>query len=235
MMEYTTKRFAFITGLILSFFCTSMIFAQWTQWGGPNRDFKVETSVSTDKWPEHGPTKLWHRPLGTGYSAIVADEGVLYTMYRKKKTDAYEYTIALDAETGETLWKKRDLAAVPSSLSDHEKKDFTGPNATPLIVGDKLFTVGRNALLTCRRTSDGETIWASFGPSMFRKRPGQEAERVLRFPALLALLDINASGGMLIATGDIRRELFGRGPGAAAELKLSWLDWSTPRTMTPVP
>jgi outer membrane protein assembly factor BamB len=137
----------------------SPAWAQWPQWGGPNRDFKVEATGLANEWPSDGPRTIWHRTLGTGYSAVVADAGVLYTMYRTKKTDAHEYTIALDAKTGETLWQERDLAAVPASLPEHQRTEFTGPNATPLVVGDRLFTVGRNALLNCRKRSDGTIIW----------------------------------------------------------------------------
>ena len=43
----------------------------WPQWGGPNRDFTVETGGLADKWPEDGPRSLWHRELGSGYSAMV--------------------------------------------------------------------------------------------------------------------------------------------------------------------
>ena len=45
----------------------------WLQWGGPNRDFLIEASGLSDKWPEAGPPVLWSRPLGTGHSAIFRD------------------------------------------------------------------------------------------------------------------------------------------------------------------
>jgi outer membrane protein assembly factor BamB len=131
---------------------------QWLQWGGPNRSFVVDTSVLADRWPEYGPERLWHRTLGSGYSSIVVDDGVLYTMYRRKNTSKYEYTIALDAATGKTIWDMRNTAQVPPETADHGKR-FTGPNATPLIVGDRLYTVGRNAMLHCRQKTDGTVLW----------------------------------------------------------------------------
>lgn len=132
--------------------------AQWAQWGGPNRNFAVETSGLADKWPDEGPKRLWHRTLGSGFSSIVADDGMLFTMYRKRKTDSYEYTVSLDAATGKTLWQKRHLAAVPAATADYGK-EFTGPNATPLIAGDRLFTLGRNAALHCYQKTDGTILW----------------------------------------------------------------------------
>lgn len=131
---------------------------QWPQWGGQDRNFVVETSGLADSWPEDGPKRLWHRKLGSGYSAIVADDGVLYTMYRRKNTNKYEYTIAIEAATGKTIWDKRNTAEVPPETPDHGKR-FSGPNATPLIVGDRLFSIGRNATLHCYQKSDGAVLW----------------------------------------------------------------------------
>jgi hypothetical protein len=86
----------------------------WRQWGGPNRNFIVQTSGLAESWPESGPPVLWTRPLGTGHSAILADEGRLYTMYRagngrakQGPWDAEETVIAMDAATGKTLWEHK--------------------------------------------------------------------------------------------------------------------------------
>ena len=60
-------------------------------------------------WPAAGPRKLWSRDLGEGYSAIVAESGRLYTMYRLPasfwqfgKKDQ-EIVIAMDAATGRAV------------------------------------------------------------------------------------------------------------------------------------
>ena len=133
-------------------------FAQWPQWGGPDRNFVVDTMGLADKWPEGGPKKLWSRPIGTGYSGIAVDNGVLYTMYRTEGNDKFEYTIAIDAKTGKTLWEHKQLAAVPDSVKDYGKK-FSGPNSTPLVVGDRVYTAGRNATLLCLNKKDGAILW----------------------------------------------------------------------------
>ena len=54
----------------------------WTQWGGPTRNFIVNSTGLAEKWPETGPPVMWSRPLGTGHSAILVDDGRLFTMYR---------------------------------------------------------------------------------------------------------------------------------------------------------
>ena len=83
---------------------------EWTQWGGPHRNFISDATGLADSWPAAGPRQLWSRPLGNGHSTIIVENGRLYTMYRPKQEGsrrgefaATESVIALDATTGETL------------------------------------------------------------------------------------------------------------------------------------
>ncbi|UCE60525.1 MAG: PQQ-like beta-propeller repeat protein [Phycisphaerales bacterium] len=134
---------------------TAEVSGQWTQWGGPNRDFKVSTSALTEKWPEDGPPRLWRRELGEGYSTIVVDDGVLYTMYRASPTDETERVVALDAGTGKTVWEHES----PSAYTERMTNYGPGPHSTPLIVGSRLFTVGTNAVLHCFDKDTGRVLW----------------------------------------------------------------------------
>ncbi len=140
--------------------------AQWPQWGGPDRNFRIESTRLADSWPEGGPRVIWKKRLGEGFSSIVYDEGVIYTMYRKR-TAPLEYTIALDAKTGEKLWEREHVSPVPES-----GRRFPGPHSTPLVKGDRLFSVGRNAVLRCLDKADGRVVWAQdlvkeFGVPLF--------------------------------------------------------------------
>jgi len=51
--------------------------AQWTQWGGPNQDWKADAKGLASEWPEDGPKHLWEREIGEGYSSILVDDGRL--------------------------------------------------------------------------------------------------------------------------------------------------------------
>lgn len=128
--------------------------AQWPQWGGPDRNFMVETSGLADSWPNDGPRRLWNRELGDGYSSIAYDNGVLYTMYRKEQTDDNEYTIALDANSGKTIWERQHPSPVPE-----DGRRFPGPNTTPLVSGERIYTIGRNAVMHCYNKKDGKILW----------------------------------------------------------------------------
>ena len=136
--------------------------AGWRQWGGPNRNFIVEASGLAEKWPDGGPRTLWTRALGTGHSAVLVDEGKLYTMYRpgagKGRAggpwEAKEFVVAMDAKTGATLWEH----SYPSPIEDFSYG--AGPHSTPLIVGDRLFTVGTNKLLNAFDKVTGKILWS---------------------------------------------------------------------------
>ena len=133
----------------------------WPQWGGVHRNFIVSDPGLAESWPEAGPPVLWSRPLGTGHSAIVVDEGRLYTMYRvgngrarQGPWEAEEIVVALEAGSGKTLWEHKYSS---------RREDFSfgaGPHSTPLIVGERLFTVGTNQQLFAFDKRSGKVLWS---------------------------------------------------------------------------
>lgn len=133
----------------------------WRQWGGPTRDFMVNVTGLADSWPPGGPRTIWSRPLGPGHSSILVDDGMLFTMYRagngrarQGPWDAAESVIALDAATGKTLWEHK----YPSKIEDFNYG--AGPHSTPLIVGDRLFTIGTNKQLFAFDKKTGKVLWS---------------------------------------------------------------------------
>jgi outer membrane protein assembly factor BamB len=126
--------------------------AQWLQWGGPQRNFVAKDGKVAATWPTEGPKKLWNRELGDGYGTILVDGGVLYTMYR---VDQDEFTIALDAKTGKTIWEHKN----PSPTTPLMEEFGAGPSATPLVVGDRLYTIGTNMVFHCFNKKSGEVHW----------------------------------------------------------------------------
>ena len=165
----------------------------WLQWGGPGRDFKVNTDDLAKKWPPDGPKKLWVRDLGDGYSSILFEDGTLYTMYwlpdtpapsdtdeseqtgtpkdeappdkaatgeskaQTAKKKGQEVVVALDAATGKTIWEYK----YPGSWVKGMDTMFgPGPNSTPLIVGDRIYTIGATVKLHCLDKKTGKMIWA---------------------------------------------------------------------------
>ena len=58
---------------------------EWTQWGGPHRNFISDATGLADSWPATGPRQLCSRLLGNGHSTIIVENGRLYTMYRPER------------------------------------------------------------------------------------------------------------------------------------------------------
>ncbi|MFH1419538.1 MAG: PQQ-binding-like beta-propeller repeat protein [Planctomycetota bacterium] len=68
-----------------------------------------------------------------------------------------EVVVALDAATGKTVWEYK----YPAPWADNMDVTFgPGPNSTPLIVGDRIFTIGATVKLHCLDKNTGEKIWA---------------------------------------------------------------------------
>lgn len=150
MCKQMTAGRALLAGLLLG----APVFAQWPGWGGPNRDFKSDCRSLSDRWPDEGPKQIWNRELGPGYSSIVVDGDRLYTMFRKGDD---EIVVALNAKTGETLWEHAYSAPVPEGMDPQFGK---GPNATPLVHGDRVYTLGVAGMLHCLEKSEGKLVWS---------------------------------------------------------------------------
>jgi outer membrane protein assembly factor BamB len=133
----------------------------WLQWGGSNRDFCSDATGLANRWPREGPPKLWERPLGDGFSAILCDGDTLYTMYSiRDKDDALkgdEIVVALDAKSGKTRWEHKYPAPWPKSL---QMEFGPGPHSTPVVVGDRLYTIGCTAKLFCLDKGTGRPHWS---------------------------------------------------------------------------
>jgi outer membrane protein assembly factor BamB len=126
---------------------------EWGQWAGPNRNFTVPARAIAKQWPEGGPRIVWKRPMPFGSSSMVVDGKRVYTMYRDVDD---EVALALDANTGKTVWEYKYPAAF---LKGMNMKTGPGPHATPLIVGNRLYTVGVTGTLHCLDKRSGKVLW----------------------------------------------------------------------------
>ncbi|MEM1179680.1 MAG: PQQ-binding-like beta-propeller repeat protein [Acidobacteriota bacterium] len=142
--------------------------ADWLQWGGPNGDFTVESEGLADGWPKDGPTTLWKRPLGGGYSSILVHGDRLFTMYREGDE---EVVAALEAATGKTVWAHR---YTPSFWPDMTHAFGLGPNATPAILGDRIFSISIDGQLKCLDLASGELLWQHDLPKEYGRRSRDE-------------------------------------------------------------
>ena len=136
--------------------------ADWTQWGGPTRDFISRDTGLASSWPAGGPKKLWTRALGEGHSTILVEGGHLFTQYRPigilsaVRRSQEEIIASLDAATGRTVWEYK-YGALTSGL------DFSqgaGPHSTPLIVGSRIYATGSRKELFALDKTNGRLLWS---------------------------------------------------------------------------
>jgi outer membrane protein assembly factor BamB len=134
----------------------------WLQWGGPTRNFMVDSKGLAERWPQGGPRPLWRRSLGEGHSAIVVEGGRLYTMYRPVGLLSYvrrsqqETVAALDAASGKTIWEY----TYSSPTGGLNLSEGSGPHSTPLIVGNLLFTASSNTQVFALDKNTGKLVWS---------------------------------------------------------------------------
>ncbi len=140
----------------------------WLRWGGPNGDFTVSAGPLAESWPEAGPKQLWKRPLGEGYSSILYQEGRLFTMYRQGEE---ERVVALDAETGATIWEHSDTPKLWRDMTHHFGR---GPNSTPLIIGGRLIAIGVAGRIRALDPESGRLVWQHDLPSELGRRRRME-------------------------------------------------------------
>jgi outer membrane protein assembly factor BamB len=153
---------ALLTATIPAPFLPAAGTGEWTQWGGPNRNFMLDVAGLAATWPADGPKKLWSRPLGEGHSSILADSGRLYTMYRlpdpaaRARRGEQEAIVAIDAATGKTVWEFP--YAAPIAGLDFE--NGAGPHSTPLMVGTRLFAASTMKELFAFDKATGRKLWS---------------------------------------------------------------------------
>jgi outer membrane protein assembly factor BamB len=135
---------------------------EWTQWGGPRRNFTSDAKGLAGSWPGGGPKQLWTRALGEGHSSILVDGPRLFTMYRPAglmsmvRRSQEEVIVSMDAATGKTAWEHRYPA--PTDGLDFEYG--AGPHSTPLIVGNRLFAASTLKELFALEKQSGKVLWS---------------------------------------------------------------------------
>ena len=149
----TSHRLHVVTCCCWFLACTANAAHDWPQWGGPARNFKVGGPRLAQTWPPGGPPCLWDRPLGDGYAGIASVGNRLYTMYRNA---GREYIVALDANSGKTIWQHHYPAPF---LPKTDLQPGPGPHATPLVAGDRLCTAGVTGIVHCLDLATGAVIW----------------------------------------------------------------------------
>ena len=124
--------------------------ADWPQWRGPSRDgLSIETDL-LERWPEGGPPLLWKtNGLGEGYSSVAVSGGRVFTQGQKQRR---QFVIALDEETGETLWET-------AQGNSYRHGRGNGPRGTPTFNQGNVYALGGEGSLISVEAATGKRLW----------------------------------------------------------------------------
>jgi outer membrane protein assembly factor BamB len=155
-----------LVATVMIVFASSSRADDWPQWLGPQRDGIWRETNIVDKFPDHGPEVRWRTKVNRGYCgpAVVGD--CLYMMDRqpgprleRKPGDrsipaaaGNERVLCLEASTSRQIWEH--VYDCPYRIGYP-----SGPRATPVVAGGRVYTLGAMGDLLCLDARDGKVIW----------------------------------------------------------------------------
>jgi outer membrane protein assembly factor BamB len=210
-----------VTNVILVFFAAASLATaqEWTQWRGPARDGSVPAKNTPAAWPE-ALKRSWRVEIGEGYSSPVVAKGRAYVHGRR---DPEEIVASIDLSDGKVLWQQKYQAAFQKN--QYAVEMAKGPNATPLLIGDRLFTLGVTGILNAWDTATGKQLWTRDFSKLIDTSKlfcGTAASPLLVDGRLVVQVGSDIHGGQVLglnpATGATEWEWRGLGPGYASPI-----------------
>jgi outer membrane protein assembly factor BamB len=129
-----------------------------TQWRGQARDGSAAAFQPPKAWPDALSLK-WRVDVGAGYATPIVVGNRVYTHTRR---DANEVMVALDADTGKTIWQTS--YAAPYKMNPATKNHGQGPKSTPLFANGRLYVLGISGIVSAFNASDGKLLWQKAAP-----------------------------------------------------------------------
>jgi len=183
------KSLKFTLLLILLSLITSGIGqnSDWKSWRGPNAD---GTTNDKDWNPDkviNGEGILWYTNVGTGHSSVSVSGDKLYTIGNWEISDSnfIDRIVCLDVNSGELIWKYE---------YEMDEMEDPGPFSTPVLNGDKLYTLGRGGQLFCFNAENGDIHWSKELIKLGLTKDNSEFACTPVFIDELMILNINLSG-----------------------------------------
>src|SRR5688572_13820632 len=189
----------------------------WNQWRGPSRDGSVTAARAPSNWPA-AFNRAWRVEVGEGYSSPVATDKTVFVHSRR---DPEEVVAAINLADGKVIWEQKYQAAFKKN--QYAVEMAKGPNSTPLVIGNRLFTLGATGVLTAWDTGTGRNLWIrDFSPSIDTSKMfcGTAASPLAVNGRLVVQVGSDIHGGKILgldpSTGKTEWEWSGLGPGYAS-------------------
>lgn len=137
---------------LLTIVCTSALSAEdWPGFLGPRRDGTSRESELPATFPPGGPRILWRVAAGEGYSGPVAVGSRILLFHQPAGEEVVQ---CLDRSSGRSLWS----TGYPSDFQGGYGTG-PGPRATPIVAGERIFTLGGGGVLECLDLVSGKPLW----------------------------------------------------------------------------
>lgn len=178
----------------------------WTSFLGPTHNAMSTETRLLHKWPKGGPKLVWEMKKGTSYSSAAVSGERLVMFHRVGDEERVE---CLRSETGERFWK----FSYPTHFEDRYGYN-NGPRASPVIDGDRVYTIGAEGKLHCFKLETGQIYWKRDLRAEF-KIP-QDFFGVASTPLIegdLLIVNTGAPGGPSVAAFDKRNGKLAWGAG----------------------
>ncbi|OFW36044.1 MAG: hypothetical protein A3F70_19190 [Acidobacteria bacterium RIFCSPLOWO2_12_FULL_67_14] len=136
----------------------------WPQLLGADRTGVYRGPAPADTWGPQGPTVVWRKRVGQGFSGPVVAQGRVILFHRVGNEEVVE---ALNVRTGATEWRY----AYPTSYRDDLGFD-EGPRAVPVVAGGIVYTFGAEGQLHAVDLAKGTRVWSVDTMRRFNVRKG---------------------------------------------------------------
>jgi outer membrane protein assembly factor BamB len=205
----------------------------WPQWRGARRTGEVTGAQAPAAWPASWQAR-WRAEVGEGYASPVVAGGRVFVHSRR---DPREVVMALDAATGKPVWEQTYDAAFKKN--QYANAMAKGPNATPLVSGGRLFTVGVTGIVSAWDAATGRPLWQQdFSKTVDSSKLfcGTAASPILAHGLVVIQVGSDVHGGQIMgldpATGVAKWTWKGPGPGYASPMLIDVAGTSQLVTMT---
>jgi outer membrane protein assembly factor BamB len=208
--------------LFLLLFIQTTSAQEWNQWRGPARDGSVSAKNTPVAWPKTF-RETWRVEVGEGYSSPIVSGDRVFIHSRR---DPEEIVTAINLKDGKLLWQQKYAAAYQKN--QYAVEMAKGPNATPLVVANKLFTLGATGILAAWDTASGKQLWKRdySGTVDFSKLfCGTAASPIAVDGRVVVQVGSDIHGGKIMSldpsTGSTVWEWTGPGPGYASPVLIN--------------
>ncbi len=133
--------------------------SDYPQWRGRHRDGAASAFAKPTSWPDSLRLR-WKVEVGEGYATPLVVGKSVYAFTRR---NGREGVTALNAETGDTLWRTDYPVAYEAYEDAGNHGD--GPKATPLFHNGKLYTLGISGTISAFDAAGGTMVWQKSAPS----------------------------------------------------------------------